>query len=565
MPKSISRPLLTGLSALTLSSVALTGAFAQTPDWADDADALLDTHWNEATSSVSVIVTRNGEVVYARAAGMADLDAGRPADTDTVYRLASITKQFASAIILQLVDEGQVALDAPLSAYLPDYREPGASATVRQLLNHTSGIRSYTNLPSFTENAGATADSGLTTSELIAIFDDEPLEFEPGDSWNYNNSGYVLLGAIIEAVTGQNWYEAVEERISEPLGLETLRYGGFEDQMPTMASGYSTDENGDIGPARRIHMSLPHAAGALISDAEDLAEWAEALHSGEVVSHALYSEMIAPTMLPDGTEVPYGYGLTPGDVRGRPTIGHSGGIFGFSTESLYLPGEDLFVAVLANSDQGPLSSGLVARRLVSYAIRDPYPSFSPVEVDLTELEPLYGVYAIEGTEDSRQFFARDGQLYTLRSGGSASEVYPVGDNRFYYGPDSLTWFEIVESEDGTPIMNMHQQGASEAEPALWSGPIPEGPATIDLPADTLASYVGSYALGGASLDIRMVDTGALEAQLTGQPAIAIAPISETEFLVTGVDARLVFTAGQPAPSVTLYQGGQEIVAERTAD
>ena len=205
------------------------------------------------------------------------------------------------------------------------------------------------------------------------------------------------------------------------------------------------------------------------------------------------------------------------------------------------------------------------RRLASYALNDPYPLFEAVETDLASLEDLFGVYAIEGTEDTRQFFARDGQLYTLRSGGSASGVFHAGGNRFFYGPNSLTWFEIVSSPDGTSQMNMYQQGASEAEVALWSGPVPEQPDVIALPASTLEAYVGAYALGAAVLEIRFSETGALEAQLTGQNPIAINAISETEFLVSGVDARLVFSAGEPAPSVTLLQSGQEMLAERVTE
>ncbi len=554
----------TGL-ILATGALLLVPVSAQDTDWTGQADALLDTHWNDATPGVSVIVTQNGEVVYARGAGMADIDAGDGADIETVYRLGSITKQFASAIILQLVEEGRVSLDDTVSDYLPDYPQPGASASVRQLLNHTSGIASYTNLPSFTANADAYADDGLSTAQLIATFADAPMDFQSGENWNYNNSGYVLLGAIIETVTGQDWSTVVEERISGPLGLETLQSGTFEAQAANMASGYTLNDEGEPATARRIHMSLPHAAGNLISDVTDLAEWAEALHGGEVVSDALYAEMIAPTVLPDGTEVPYGYGLTPGDVRGRPSIGHGGGIFGFTTDSLYLPDEDIFVAVLTNSDQSVLSPSLVARRMASFAIGDPYPSFTEAEIDPAAFEPLFGVYAIEGTNDARQFFARDGQLYTLRSGGSASEVYSAGGNRFFYGPDSLTWFELIPSDDGEHQMRMHQQGASEAEIALWSGPMPEGPAVIELPVATLGAYVGEYSLGPATLSVRLSNAGTLEAQLTGQPAFDLQAISETEFLVSGVDARLAFAAGDPAPSVTLYQGGQEIPAERMGD
>lgn len=552
-----------GLSAVALMGAGFNAGFAQAPDWADQADALIDAHWTAQTPGVSVLVRQDGEIVYARGAGLANLETGEAVTPDTVFRLASITKQFTAAVILQLVDEGALSLDDTIGDLFEGFDEPGASATVRQLLNHTSGIQSYTSIPGWMVEANT--NRAYTTDALISEFSGLPSPNAPGETYAYNNSGYVLLGAIIEMKTGLAWHEAIEARIADPLGLETLRYGEDSASAASMATGYTVNDAGAVEPSTPIHMSVPHAAGALIANTQDLALWLDALHGGEIVSPALYQQMTTPTEMADGTAIPYGFGLSLDDVRGRPAIGHSGGIFGFNTDSVYVPDDALFVTVLANSDQPPLDAGVLMRRLASYALNDPYPLFETVETDLASLEDLYGVYAIEGTEDTRQFFSRDGQLYTLRSGGSASEVFHAGDNRFFYGPNSLTWFEIVSSPDGMSLMNMYQQGASEAEPALWSGPVPEEPEVIALPASTLEAYVGAYALGAAVLEIRFAEAGALEAQLTGQDPIAINAISETEFLVSGVDARLIFSSGEPAPSVTLQQSGQEILAERVTD
>lgn len=544
--------------ALLATSAFTTPLLAQTaPDWAPQADALLERHFNAATPGVTVIVTRDGEVIYQRGAGMADLEAGVAADTDTVYRLASVTKHIASAALLQLVDAGQVSLDDTVADYLPDYPEPGASATIRQLLNHTSGIQSYTGIPGWMVEANTAR--AYTTAELIAEFADQPAQFQPGESWSYNNSGYVLVGAVIEAATGQDWHRVVEERISAPLGLETLRYGGIEDQVAEMAAGYTLGEDGETVTARAIDMSVPHAAGALIANTEDLAAWAHALHGGEVISDALYAQMIAPTILPDGTEIDYGFGLVPDDVRGRESISHGGGIFGFSTYNLYVPGDNVFVATFANTDSPALRTDVIARRMASFAIGDPYPVFTEIEADPESFEAYFGEYQIDGGPDTRQFYARDGQLYTQRE-GSESVVYAAGDDRFFYGANSLSYFEMLPSEDGAHVMNMHSQGASDPVPAVWTGPVPDGPETIELPAETLSRYVGDYSLGAGTLTVRFADASNLEAQMTGQPAFAIAAVGETEFLVQGVSARLVFDAGDRAPAVTLLQGGREMRA-----
>ncbi|PWE17046.1 hypothetical protein DDZ18_10110 [Marinicauda salina] len=535
-------------------------AEAPADDWTARAEAYVESAWPADGPGAAVIVARDGETVFAEGRGLADLETGEPITPDTVFRLGSITKQFSAAVILQLVEEGRLSLDDRVSDFLPDYPEPGASATVRQLLNHTSGVQSYTAIPGWMVEENT--DQAYTTEELIAVFADLPAPSEPGEAWAYNNSGYVLVGAVIEAVTGQPWHAAVRERIGEPLGLETIRYGVGEDEVAAMAEGYTQGEDGPA-PAARIHMSTPHAAGALIGTVGDLADWAHALHNGEVVSDALYAEMIAPTELPDGSTVPYGFGVAPSDLRGREAIGHAGGIFGFNSDSVYLPEEDLFVAVLANSDAPATPSGVAMRRLAAMALGDPYPDFVEADIDLAGIEPLFGVYAIEGGDATRRFYARDGQLYTLRSGASESAVFAAGDDRFFYGPDSLTWFEMERADDGAHVMKMHQNGAEAVERAVYTGPLPDEPAVIELPEATLARYVGEYALGQAVATVSLGEDGGLTTQLTGQPEVGMEAVGETEFRLQGVDARIVFVveAGE-VPAFVLHQSGREMRAER---
>ncbi len=202
---------------------------------------------------MAAIVTEHGRTVYAggRASPMSRRARRSPR---TVFRLGSITKQFTSSVIMQLVDEGKVSLDDPLSRFLPDYPQPGAAVTVRQLLNHTSGIQSYTGIPGWMVEANTNRPH--STAEMIGTFSSLPLVSPPGARWQYNNSGYVLLAAIIERVTGMPWHEAVERRITRPLGLATIRYGVGEENVPLMAHGY-TSRAGAVQPAQLIHMSVP--------------------------------------------------------------------------------------------------------------------------------------------------------------------------------------------------------------------------------------------------------------------------------------------------------------------
>lgn len=532
-------------------------------NFAQRAQALVEAAYPADAPGAAVIVTEGGKVVYVGASGMADIARGTPITAETVFRLGSITKQFAAAALLQLVAEGKLSLDDPLSKFVSGYPEPGASATVRQLLNHTSGIQSYTGIPGWMVEAKTSR--AYTTADLIAEFRDQPAAFQPGEKWDYNNSGYVLVGAVIEAVAGKPWHAVVRERLTAPLGLTAIRYGGEEARTPGFAGGYTQVDAGAFTASQKIDMSVPHAAGALIGTVGDLARWSHALHHGKVLPSSLYSEMIASTALPDGESAPYGYGIGQAKVRDVAAIGHGGGIFGFSTDSVYVPEKDLFVAVFTNADSGIASAGMTMNRIAAEALGNPYPVFRETPFDVAALEGAFGVYDIDGGEVTRRFFARDGQLFTQRSGAGESRVYYAGDNRYYYGPNSLNWFELVRVSDGTYAMLMHQNGADEAERAVRTGPLPVV-TSIVLPLDALAAYEGSYTSAMAPIVVALDQSGALTLKFGGQPAGKLRAIGEARFAAVGVDAQVEFQRSEDkVTGLVIYQGGRELPATRDTE
>jgi CubicO group peptidase (beta-lactamase class C family) len=544
-------------SAIALSLVAAPAAAVPT-DFAAKADAYFKSAYPADGPGAAVIVVDDGKVVYASGQGLADVQAKRPITPATVFRLGSITKQFTSAVILQLVEEGKLSLSDPVSKFLPDYPEHGADATVSQLLNHTSGIKSYTGIPGWMEEANT--GRSYTTGQLIDSFKDEPLDFALGTRHRYNNSGYVLLGAIIEKVTGTPWHVAVDERIARPLGLNTIRYGTFESETPGMAAGYSEREGKQVA-ARRIHMSTPHAAGALIGSVEDLARWAQALHHGRVVSPASYAKMIAPTTLPDGTTDPYAFGLRNEEVRGLAAIGHGGGIFGFDTSSIYLPGEDLFVAVFANSDDPIVDPEVPMLKLAAMAVGDPYPEFEKVDVAESEIEPLLGLYTFDGGE--RRFFRKGRHLFTRVSGGSDQQVFAAGGDRFFYGPTSLTWFEVAREPAGKHVMSMHMESSAEVLKSVRSGAIPADAPVVAVARPVLEQYAGSYRADRGMVTISLSEGGDLTIRLGGGQPIRLLATSDTEFRADGVDRKVVFhRSGERITHIVVHQGKQEIRADR---
>ncbi|HEX8669045.1 MAG TPA: serine hydrolase [Allosphingosinicella sp.] len=543
-----------------LALAAASPAAATVPaDFKARADAVLAEAYPADGPGVAVVVMDDGKIVYSAGRGLADIEAKTPISPDTLFRMGSITKQFSAATLLQLVDEGKVSLSDPLSKFLPGFPKPAADATVAQLLNHTAGVQPYTGIPGWMVEENTSR--ARTTEEMIALFRDLPVLSKPGEQWMYNNSGYVLVGAVIEKVTGKPWYEAVAERIARPLGLATIRYGVGAETDPGMAVGY-TIRDGAPAPAQKIHMSVPHAAGALVGTVGDLAKWAQALHHGKVVRAGTYAQMIAPTRLPDGRTEPYGFGLGLSKIRKRGVIGHSGGIFGFTTDSAYLPQEDMFVAVFANSDAPATNPGVVMQRLAGLALGDPFPSFHKAAFDVKALEPLFGVYPVTGGGE-RQFYARDGHLYLRRSGEPEMEAFAAGGNRYFFGPGSLAWFATARDASGKPAIEMHPDGGEEAERSVRAGPIPPEPAAFPVPAAILETYVGRYDTPMGPLDVAIDGKRGLRATLGGQPPVSLRATSLTDFQVREIDAVVAFRSeGGAVAGLVIRQGGQEIPAAR---
>lgn len=542
---------------LALLLTAAPVAAAISPGFKAKADSLLADAYAATGPGAAVIVTENGKTVYAAGRGLADVERKVPITPATHFRMASITKQFTAAAVLRLAEQGKLSLDDPLSRFLPTYPAPGASATVRQLLNHSGGMMDYTRIPGLGVEAKGKAYS---TEQLIAVFKDVPPPSKPGEKWDYNNSGYVLLGAILEKVTGKSWDQAVGDLVAAPLKLATIRTGIGADGTPGMAVGY-TDKDGKVAIAEKIHMSMAHAAGALVGTVGDLADWGNALHNGKLLAPATYTAMTGTTTTADGKTQPYGYGIRSGDVRGRKEIGHAGNIDGFSTDSIYLPKEKIFVAVFANSDSPQSDPTTVARRLAALAVGDAYPVFTKVAVDPKAVDALVGTYAFADTE--RAFFRRDGKLFVQRKDGPQLEVFAAGANKFFYGLDSLTWFEIMRDPAGKPQVAMHQKGASTAETGRWKGPPPADKPAVAIPAATLDSYAGSY----TSMDGVFVfkhEGGGLTVKLGEQSTLPMKAVSANEFEVTQIGAKIRFNAKDgKIGSITMFLRGQELEGVRS--
>lgn len=408
----------------------------------------------------AALIARGAQIEYLDAAGMANLELGVPLAPDMVFEIGSITKQFTAAAIMLLTEEGKLSVDDHITRYLPDYPEYGDGITIENLLTHTSGIFSYTNIDGYM-SAGVRMD--VSVAELIDLFKDLPVEFAPGERWKYSNSGYVLLGAIIESVSGMSYAEFMRTRVFEPLGLDHTSYGSRARVIPNRAAGYGYWE-GEWINAPYLSMTQPYSAGGLMSTVEDLYRWSRALFRGQVVSAKALRQMTTPYVLNDGDTTTYGYGLGLREVRGRRAIGHGGGTFGYLTNGLYMPEADVFVAVFSNGTGSDVGPTFVATKLAAAALGDPYPEWTEVTVGEDVLARYVGVYEVEpGVR--RIVTLEGGALYTQLMDGRRVRAYPSSQTHFFYR-GSLSHFEFVLEGGEVMGMLMYPDGAEMPERAV---------------------------------------------------------------------------------------------------
>ncbi len=342
-------------------------ASAQVPTDAQlgaEVDKLLAAQYPASGTGASALVARNGQVIYKKAFGMANLELNVPMQLDNVFRIGSITKQFTAVAILQLMEQGKLSLQDDITKFIPDYPTHGYKITIEHLLTHTSGIKSYTNMESF----GSIMRLDKTPEEMVNFFKNQPMDFAPGTQWNYNNSGFFLLGYIIEKLSGKTYPQYVEDVFFKPLGMTNSYYGNDSKLIKNRATGYQKGENGTEN-ADPLSMTQPFAAGSLQSTVEDLYKWNRAVHSYKLLKKETLDKAFTPYKLSDGTATHYGYGWFLDNLQGSVTIEHGGGINGFLTMAKYLPKEDLFVAVFSNSTAN--SPEEVAEKIAAFAIGKP--------------------------------------------------------------------------------------------------------------------------------------------------------------------------------------------------
>ncbi|MDC8014676.1 serine hydrolase [Tahibacter soli] len=337
-----------------------TNAAAAATSIAANIDAYLQAAVRDAHFSGSVLVARDGVPLFDASYGLANIETGTPNTPSTIFRIASLTKQFTAMAILQLEEQGKLKVDDPICRYLADCPKSWRPITLHHLLTHTSGIRNFSSLPDWDEDLGLRR---YRRDELVDLVRGLPLEFTPGEKHKYSNSGYHLLGLAIERASGKTYAQYLHDAIFAPLGMLHTAYTENRELVPGRATGYYSRGTRFVG-APFVDPTASYAAGGLTSTTGDLLRWDQALYADTLVSRASRERMF--TAFKDG----YAYGWRIGEAYGRRTTEHSGSLNGFSSYLLRFPDARVTVIVLGNSDR--MSAGRAGRDLAAIVFGAPY-------------------------------------------------------------------------------------------------------------------------------------------------------------------------------------------------
>ena len=408
-------------------------ALAQLPaseELGNRVDVIAKQMLSRHTAGVSVAVARDGRVILARGYGLANVEHSVSVTPETVFHIASISQTILAAVVLQLVDEGKLRLDDDVAKYVPEAPTGGHHVTVRQLLNHTSGIYSFTSLPDAANNERLE----LTHEQVLGLIKDKSFDFEPGTRWRYDNSAFYLAGMVVERVTKQEYGAYVLEHVFKPLGMSSASLCYARMVVPHLASGYEVD-GGALVNAAFVTWKLPFAGGDVCATATDLVKWQAALDSGRVLTSSSLALMRTPTTLSDGTTIDYGLGTRLGSLDGHRVLGHTGGRGGFRPLLESFPDDHLTIVILMNmGDAASPSPVAVAPEIARAAIGLKKNALLDLPVPGAELAALSGKY--DSDEGPVEIFARDGKLHYRIPGSQiegvvrrqAENVYAIDEN-----------------------------------------------------------------------------------------------------------------------------------------
>ena len=521
---------------------------------ATEFDKLLSEHFKTDEPGATVLVSRNGQIIYKKAFGMANLELNVPMQVDNVFWIASIGKEFTAVAILQLMEQGKLNLQDEITKFIPDYPTQGNKITIEHLLTHTSGIHNFSGMPD--PERKLTTD--CTPNEVIDFFKNLPMRFAPGTQWEYSNSGYFLLGYIIEKITGKPYSEYLEENIFKPLGMTNSLFANNKRIIKNRVGAYSQGENG-FENSRPLNATIIYSAGAIQSTVEDFFKWHQAVHSYKLVKKEILDKAFTRYKLTDGKEADYGYGWRLGYVYESSSIWHGGGIEGFGNIEIYLPKEDVFVVIFTNCDCSYPKD--ITSKLAALAVGKPY-EYKEIPVANTILQGYTGLYENQKGQQ-RIITVSENQLYSQLGRSPKSKLKAYQKDMFFFEDDAMKTIEFSGNKKGK-IEKLTTKKLDGNE--VWNRTNKSIPDSNGIKVDEkiLETYVGEYEIPSIMTFSVTKEQDKLFLQGEGQDKFEIFADTENKFFTKVNDAEFEFVkddSGKVTKAI-LNQGGRQADAKK---
>jgi CubicO group peptidase (beta-lactamase class C family) len=477
---------------------------------------------------VSVLIAKGEQIIYERQIGLANLENDVAIDASSLFSVGSITKQFTAAAILQLEAKHQLQLTDRVVKYLPKMAKAIPEVTIKQLIQHTSGVPDYPRI----KGVRQMIRNEPSVEELIRLALMEGSVFSPGTDYQYSNTGYLLLGKVIAAISGQTFEAYLLQHILKPAGMENSDFTSFTTVLPRRTTPYTYDE--DLGILRATPHAYSSAAGGLWSNPKELLQWMKALRAGKIIPPAGLRQMFSAT---NPTEASPYYGWEANEVAGHLSYEHTGFEPGYKASSIYLPAEDIYLIAVQNTENSSPTPPLI--KAAALCLGKPYPA---AEVSLSDI-------GLMGRFVGRYSFSEGKERIVRLENGKLSYLAPGGLPRPLYLLDSLTLFFgdgyrqlIMESASGDKPSRLTYRNRRYTETGqLISKEVSTERRAIILPPATLAQFTGQYQTEHFLMDI-MLEGGQLYAQPEGSDRLPLTAYADRKFYIQEIGAELEFKA-----------------------
>jgi len=483
-------------------------------------DKLLENQYKINEPGATVLVAKKGKVIYRKSYGASNLELDVAMKPENIFQIASMTKQFTAVSILMLVERGKLKLTDEITKFIPDYPTHNKKITIHHLLTHTSGIKDYTRIRALNKKF----KNEMTPLEIINFFKDKPMDFNPGEAFRYNNSGYFILGYIIEKVSGQLYEDFIQKNIFDKIGMTSSLYGTHTKVIKNRATGYSYKKN--YRNTKYMSFTYSYAAGSIMSNIDDLLKWQNALTTHSLVSSELLKKAFTNYRLTNGNPIYYGYGWDISAVNGQKSIEHGGSIAGFKSHAIYVPFTNIYVVMLTNSDRNSRTKTELVAKIAAIASNNEYPKLEDeIVLSQKQLKKWLGAYQFK--DKSIRFITRkDGQLYSQKEKGRPFKIIPVSKNTFLFDEGLISY--TFSKKKGKRIATFTDRtGRYVGVETTKKQPVALKAITVN--NRILKQYIGTYQMNANFNIVITVKDHQIFAQATGQSQFELFAKTETEF------------------------------------